>query len=115
MFNNPIQLTIGMDFVDLVKVNQDNYGSEYRSRTSTGEVILKIRHSTDNDGMLRHNVLIESKTYATAELSEKVRQISLTIREPSGSDPTPVLDLASAFLGFANDGFTVENLTKGLN
>ena len=46
-FANPLVISVNSVNKTLVKINQDNYGSEYYLREATGEYRVKIRHSTE--------------------------------------------------------------------
>lgn len=81
MFADTITLNLtGFGNVVAVKVNQDNFGSEYQFRDATHQVILRIRHSKVTDkptGLVydRHNVEITRKIFASAtELSPRYQK-----------------------------------------
>lgn len=47
-FANPLVISVNAVNKTLNKINQDNYGSEYYLRETTGEYRVKIRHSTES-------------------------------------------------------------------
>jgi len=49
MFADPQTVTVGGTPYTLVKVNQDQYSSEYRFRDTTFECILRLRNSSYTD------------------------------------------------------------------
>lgn len=111
MFSNTLTLTIDGADHTLTRRNQDNYGSEYRFIDSSKEVVLKVRHSVDNQNNLRHdraNIFVEHRTFATPTASEKYFSISSTLRRRDGSDPATLEDL---YLGVST---LVTSLISGL-
>lgn len=101
MFPNTITIKIGTRDVVLTRVNQDNYGSEYRFRGPLDQVGLKIRHSTDSvdkDGlkMERHNVFFEHIVYPTPTTVMEKYSFTSTIRGGSQNDPAKAGALANA-------------------
>lgn len=94
MFNNTLTLTIGGFDRTLIRVNQDNYGSEYTYRDSVEQISMKIRHSAETNGptaINRHNVFIERTVYATPTALEKYFSVTVTLRDRKGSNPTDLL------------------------
>lgn len=94
MFANTLTLTIDTVARTLLRINQDNYGSEYSFKDSVEEISLKIRHSTDGKGDLlanRHNVFVERTVYATPTVSEKYWSATVTLRDRRGSSPDELL------------------------
>lgn len=76
MFADTIALTLtGIGSVTVVRINQDNYGSEYRFADTTHVVSMKIRNSKvadKNDGRTydRHNVEITRTVLATSTVPQ---------------------------------------------
>lgn len=71
MFSDPQTVTIGGAAKALVKVNQDNFSSEYLLMTSTDEHRLRIRNTSYKDkvrGVMisRHNVELTVTIFAVA-------------------------------------------------
>lgn len=101
MFADPQTITLdgaGGTAKNLVKINQDSYGSEYLLQETLSEYRLKIRHSTEttqNGGasMLRHNVELTQKVYAAGAVPEFIRQIYVIARHKQGDDMTVANDL----------------------
>jgi hypothetical protein len=94
MFANTLTLTVNVVAFTLLRINQDNYGSEYLFKDSVQKYSLKIRHSTDNqNGFLqnRHNVYLEHVVYATPTVSEKFFSATVTLRDREGSGPADLL------------------------
>lgn len=101
----PNTLTLTVNSVDkvLVRINQDNYGSEYRLLTATEKYVLKIRHTLGqkaSGGRVfdQHNVLVEHTVFATLESLEKTMTVSTTLRGEVGTAPAN-LDYLSDALG----------------
>jgi len=97
MLANTLTITIGGSAKTLTRVNQDNYGSEYRLLTATERFTLKIRNSSQKSSGLSydvHNVVIEHVTYATTTTTEKTLTASTTLRGVIGSDPAKLADLS---------------------
>jgi len=87
-FTSPIQLTLHGATRDLVRINQDNYGSYWRAKYEyTGtpvEVLLKITHSKEGKSsavMERHIVDITVTEYPTGA-DPLVYQCYTHIRQP---------------------------------
>lgn len=101
-FASPLVLTINAVAKSLAKINQDNYGSEYYLRESTGDYRVKIRHSTDKavvgTGQVhRSNVTVVQTVFSTvAGVPDESYEISMTVRNGKGADATKVGYLGSA-------------------
>jgi len=101
MLANTLTLTVNSVAKVLTRINQDNYGSEYRLTTATERYVLKIRHSSQNVGgktFDQHNVLVEHTVFGTATDVEKKMTASVTLRGQIGTDPA-ALDYLSDALG----------------
>lgn len=99
MLGNTLTLTVNSVAKVLVRINQDNYGSEYRLVTSTERWTLKIRHSSQTSGAIKfdsHNVLVEHVVFATATEVEKTMTASTTLRGQVGTDPAALDHLSDA-------------------
>jgi len=97
MLANTLTLTVagatGSPFT-LTRVNQDNYGSEYRYLDTIQSITLKIRQSTESVGgvpFYRHNATIENVIFATPTVLEKVTTSTITLRDGKGYGPTAAL------------------------
>lgn len=122
MFAATITLTIDGDAKVLNRVNQDNFGSEYRLNGDTEGISLKIRHSTDSvdsDGivMLRHNVFIERVTYATPTVAMKKATYTFTMRHGRYEAPVDTANLAIAANAWlaASTNQAIKDLAVGIN
>ncbi len=111
MFATPLTLTVsgaaGSPF-SLIRVNQDNYGSEYKYLDAIQSINLKFRHSTDlvkadvAKGILatslnRHNATIKHVIFATVTVPEKVCETTITLRDGKGYGPTSLLSFWQGF------------------
>lgn len=94
MFANTLTLTIDAVARTLIRMNQDNYGSEYQFKDSAEKIVMKIRHSTETQNALpvnRHNVFVERTVYATPSTMEKYWSTTITLRDREGSGPSDLL------------------------
>lgn len=101
MFANTLTLTVNAVAKVLTRVNQDNFGSEYRLTTGIESYVLKIRHSKQTSAGVTfqvHNLMVEHKVFATLTEQEKVLTASITLRGGYGHDPS-ALDYLSDALG----------------
>lgn len=83
----------------LKKINQDQYASEYLLRVATGEVRMKVRHSTENSingasPMNRHNVEFTRLYFADGStyLEDTRFVMSVTIRAPASVSDSAIAD-----------------------
>lgn len=103
MLANTLTLTVNSVAKVLTRINQDNYGSEYRLVSDTEKYTLKIRHTLGqkaSGGRLfdQHNVLVEHVVFATLTTTEKTMTVSTTLRGEVGTAPAN-LDYLSDALG----------------
>lgn len=101
MLANTLTLTVNSVAKVLTRINQDNYGSEYRLLSATEKYVLKIRHSSQVSGGKSfdvHNVLVEHTVFATVSALETKMTASVTLRGQVGTDPA-ALDYLSDALG----------------
>ncbi len=101
MLANTLTLTINSVAKVLLRINQDNYGSEYRLVSASERITLKIRHSsqrTGNSQFDQHNVFVEWIKIPTAPALPVTMTASTTLRGQLGSDPAE-LDYLSDALG----------------
>lgn len=101
MLANTLTLTIAGVAKTLTRVNQDNYGSEYRLTTSAERISLKIRHSSSGKGGTssyfdQHNVLVEHMITPAAPATPIVYTVSKTLRGQLGHDPANLDALSDA-------------------
>lgn len=101
MLANTLTLTIGGTAKVLTRINQDNYGSEYRLISATERIIMKIRHSTamsKGRQFDQHNVLVEWISTPASPAEPTTMTVSTTLRGQVGTDPAN-LDALSDALG----------------
>lgn len=78
MLSTPISIPIDGTATSVSKINQDAYSSEWRARTATGSVVLKIRHTQAmRNGVqyVRHNVELTQTILATETVPEHIRKV----------------------------------------
>lgn len=112
MFADPLTLTIAAGSVVLKRVNNDNYGSEYRFRDSTKQYTLKIRHTVSNQAKSeptdRHNVELTEEIFADGDLPAVLRKVYVVIEQtPSDQNIDNAIGLAT-FMSASSGA----NLTK---
>lgn len=103
-FANPLVVTLsgsGGTAKNLVKINQDNFGSEYYLRESTMDFRVKIRHSTETPKtgeyqLERHNVELTQTVFGTSGDPDTVRQVYIVLRNRKGDTAADVADLGEA-------------------
>lgn len=103
MLANTLTVTINSVAKVLVRVNQDNFNSEYRLSTSTELLVLKIRNTTERSlgyPMERHNVDLAWTTHATLTEPEKFYSVSQTFKKRIGAFQDPTV-LTQAVAGLA--------------
>jgi hypothetical protein len=101
MLANTLTLTINSVAKVLTRINQDNYGSEYRLVAASERIVLKIRHSKSSSGGAQfdqHNVLVEWTKIPASPATPTVMTVSTTLRGQFGTDPVE-LDYLSDALG----------------
>nr|UJQ85632.1 MAG: putative coat protein [Leviviridae sp.] len=119
MFADPQTITLdgsGGTAVALVKINQDNYGSEYYLTAADGlsEFRMKIRHSKETvkngaNPVDRHNVEITQFVFPTEAIPlGRTRQIYVVLRNEPGDPLATVNDLMEALPYW----LTEANITK---
>ncbi|DAD50539.1 coat protein [ssRNA phage Gerhypos.4_57] len=120
MFADPQTLTVNAVAKALVRINQDEYSSEYLLRTTTNEFRLKIRNTSYRDKARnvmidRHNVEFTETVFPVAPATlSTVRKTYVVIENQQGdtlADPT--YD-AAALLSWLTAS-TNANITKLMN
>lgn len=117
MFADPLVVTINSVAKNLIRVNQDQYSSEYLLRSTTDEFSARIRHSkyTSKDTkklMHRHNVELTHTVYPVAPATVPVVRKAYVVFENEYSDSaTDSLNFDNGFVGLLSSG----NVTKLLN
>lgn len=75
--------------IDLVKINQDGYSSEYLYRTETAEYRLKIRHTATKEtptkpAYERHNIECVVTVFATPEVAQYYQKFYAVLEQKPG-------------------------------
>lgn len=106
MFDNTITIARDGTNIVLVRMNQDQYSSEYKFRDATHECRLFIRHNNERVNpttgvqMERHNVLFEREVYTPAGQPNVLESVSATIRFQKAGDPVSNRKTALAALAW---------------
>jgi len=120
MFADPQTLTVNSVAKNLVRINQDQYSSEYLLRSTTNEFRLKIRNSSYLDKARkvmidRHNVEFTETVFPVAPATlSSVRKTYIVMENQQGdtlADPT--YDAAALFAWLTAS--TNANITKLMN
>jgi hypothetical protein len=120
MFADPQTLTVNSVAKALVRINQDQYSSEYLLRSTTNEFRLKIRNSSYLDKARkvmidRHNVEFSETVFPVAPATlSTVRKTYIVMENQQGdtlADPT--YDAAALFAWLTAS--TNANITKLMN
>nr|UJQ85490.1 MAG: hypothetical protein 2 [Leviviridae sp.] len=120
MFADPTTLTVNSVAKALVKINQDQYSSEYLLRTALDEFRLRIRNSTYMDKKRgatidRHNVEFIHTVFPIAPATlATVRKTYTVIENQQGdtlADPTYTASALFAWLTATSNA----NITKLMN
>jgi hypothetical protein len=120
MFADPQTLTVNAVAKDLVRINQDGYGSSYLLRSSTAEFRLNIRNSTYVDkkrgvSIDRHNVEFIHTVFPVAPATLSViRKTYVVIENQQGDTLTDPTYVASALLAWLT-ATSNANITKLMN
>lgn len=115
MFANTLTLVVNSVDKVLERINQDNFGSEYRYIAADGSEKIKMtfRHATDTQkigSVDRHTVYVEWTKPATPTEAAKYWSVSWTLRSLDGSSPATLVHLSAALsvlMGFLDDGFVL--------
>ncbi|DAD51832.1 TPA_asm: coat protein [ssRNA phage Esthiorhiza.4_14] len=120
MFADPQTLTVNSVAKNLVRINQDQYSSEYLLRSTMNEFRLKIRNSSYLDKARkvmidRHNVEFTETVFPVAPATlSSVRKTYIVMENQQGdtlADPT--YDAAALFAWLTAS--TNANITKLMN
>lgn len=100
----PAVVTINAVAKNLPRINQDNFGSQFRLLGTGHQYDLAIRHMTESAKLGaakidRHNVDMK---YTTFDVDGKptVYQAYVVLRTPQGADPTIVENLSAGLLAY---------------
>lgn len=99
MLANTLTLTIATVAKTLTRINQDNYGSEYRLVSASERITLKIRHSKNSSNGVQfdqHNVMVEWTKIPAAPALPSTMTVSTTLRGQFGTDPAELDSLSDA-------------------
>jgi hypothetical protein len=103
MLANTLTITIDGAAKTLTRINQDNYGSEYRMKSATELMTLLIRNSAEKStasrpySVDRHNVFFERTVFSTPTEGEKYYSASAVFRAGLTSDPDYLVDMLTGF------------------
>jgi hypothetical protein len=104
-------LTVTYDSVanTLVKINQDQYSSEYLKRTATEELRVRIRNTNESSAkgqnpFERHQVELTRTEYDTVN-GDRIFTASTVIRLRRGTNPDVAEKVALALCGMLNASF----------
>lgn len=108
---NPLVITLGGSggtAKSLVRVTQDNYGSEYLLRESTQEFRATIRHSKDTVGanalpLERHTMKFTWTVYGSAGEPDTIREVYTVLRSNKADDADDIADLGTAMSYLLDD------------
>jgi hypothetical protein len=113
MFGNTLVLTIGGVATTLVKINQDNYGSEYLFKDAVTQVTARIRHtqtsSKNSPKRDRHNVEVVRIIFADGDEPEETQK-AYFVMEQIPSDLSIALMSALATWALASSGANLTSL-----
>lgn len=118
MFADPIVVTINAVAKNLVRINQDSYGSEYLLRETTGEIRLKLRNTTYSDKaragkvIHRHTAELVQTVFPVAPSTVSVVRKAYTVLENESTEA--VTDALNFDLGFVS-WLSSANITKLIN
>nr|URG16088.1 MAG: coat protein [Leviviridae sp.] len=116
---NPLVLTYNAGTKSLVRINQDQYGSEYYLREATQDFRVKIRHSKESaqkNGVVleRHNVELTQTVFGVSGAPDEVMQVYVVVRNAKTSTSANVAKLGDALSAFL-DNTHYQDLTNWVN
>jgi hypothetical protein len=116
---DPAVVTINSVAKNLVRINQDGYGSTYRLRSATDDITLLVKNSSYFSKKLgqqidRHSVDIVQTVFPTSTLPSYTRHCYVVVENQQGDTLTDPVFLASGLLAFLTAG-TNANLNKLMN
>jgi hypothetical protein len=120
MFADPTTVTIDGNAKALVRINQDQYSSEYLLRSTTDEFRLRIRNNSfldrkRNVTMDRHNVELIQTIFPVAPATlSTVRKAYIVLENQQGDTLTDPVKMAAGLYAWLTAS-TNANLTKLVN
>lgn len=114
MLGDTLVLPLSSGDVTLVKVNQDNYSSEYLFRNSASQYRARVRHSVTaakngRPAYDRHNFEVVQTVFASGEVAEYERKFYFVI-EQLPSDTSVEIGDAIADLSIATSNAFLSSL-----
>jgi hypothetical protein len=120
MFADPSTVTINAVAKNLVRINQDQYSSEYLLRSATDEIRLRIRNTSYLDKKRnvmidRHNVELTQTVFPVAPATlDIVRKGYFVLENQRGDTLTDPVNVIAGLMGWATAS-TNANLNKLVN
>jgi hypothetical protein len=120
MFADPTTVTIDGNAKALVRINQDQYSSEYLLRSATDEFRLRIRNTSYMDRKRnvlidRHNVELIQTIFPVAPATlSTVRKSYIVLENQQGDTLTDPVKMAAGLFAWLTAS-TNANLTKLVN
>lgn len=118
-FADPAVVTIDSVANNLVRINQDNNGANYRLLTADSDLVMLSRNSSRVDKKTgqtieRHSVDLNLTIFATADAPAIRRHAYVVVENQLGDSPADVVKFAIGLLAYlsASSG---ANITKMLN
>jgi hypothetical protein len=105
MFADPSVVTINAVAKNLVRINQDQYSSEYMLRSATDEYRLRIRNTSRTEKVTnlkidRHNVELIHSVFATSTAPAYTRKVYTVIENQQGDTLTDPRNVALGLFAF---------------
>jgi hypothetical protein len=118
-FADPAVVTINAVAKNLVRINQDAYGSTYRLRSATDDITMIVKNSSYFSKKLgvqldRHSVDITQTVFATGSNPAFTRHCYVVLENQQGDTLTDPVYMASGLLSFLTAS-TNANLNKLMN
>lgn len=106
--SNTLSITIDSNVTELVRVKQNDFHTQYRSRGNNPEYIVNVRHSTENpkaDGAIfdRHNIELIENVLPTENTPGYSRKTYAVIRNQSGDSYAEVKDTSLGLAGLLTE------------
>lgn len=120
MFADPAVVTVNAVAKNLVRINQDQYSSEYLLRSATDEFRLRIRNTTYADkrrgvDIDRHNCELIHTVFPVAPATlSTIRKVYTVVENQKGDTLTDPTNVAAGLFAFLTAS-TNANITKMMN